>query len=421
MHSPLSPFTRSILANGLTVLFKHVPTAPIVAVYLWVRVGSGLEPPETNGISHFFEHMFFKGTKRRGVGEMDRAVKELGGYNNAFTGLEYTAYYVVVPRDGFAVALDLLIDAVRNSIFDPPEIERERAVILEEINRQEDTPSQKLHTVFLENIFHGIPYERPILGTAESLARIGREDLQRFLQDYYAPDNVTVAVVGDVTEDCALGEIGRATEGWMPSGSPRRPCLVFDPDSPARRQDTSSRIIKRDVRQVYWAAGFPNTGRAASVADNYALDTASTILGSGRSSRLRRRLVEREGIATSVGAWAWPLSGAGVFCIEAEFPPSNSERILEEVIEEVQSLRDERVDEDELRKAKTILKADYAFSNETNSDLGSTLGRYETLGMLEEAMLYGRRIDSVTPEGLREAMSRLCPLNNMTVCALQPR
>lgn len=421
MHSPLSPFSRSILSNGLTVLFKHVPTSPIVAVYLWVRVGSGLEPPGTNGISHFFEHMFFKGTKRRGVGEMDRAVKELGGYNNAFTGVEYTAYYVVVPRDGFTVAIDLLMDAARNSVFDPAEIERERAVILEEINRQEDTPSQKLHTVFLESIFHGIPYERPILGTAESLARIGREDFQRFLQDYYAPDNVAVAVVGDVTEDCALEEIGHATEGWTPNGSPRRPCFSFDPDTAARRQDTLSRTIERDVRQVYWAAGFPNAGRAASVEDNYALDTASTILGSGRSSRLRRRLVEREGIATSVGAWAWPLSMAGVFCIEAEFPPLNSERILEAVIEEVQSLRDDTVGEDELQKAKTILKADYAFSNETNSDIGSTLGRYETLGILDEAMLYGRRIDDVTSEGLREAMSRLCPPGNLTVCTLRPR
>jgi zinc protease len=413
--SPLSPFSRSVLPNGLTVLIKEVTTTPIVAVYFWVRVGSGYEPPELNGISHFFEHMFFKGTEKRRVGEMDRVVKELGGYNNAFTGLEYTAYYVVVPREGFSVAFDLLLDAMRHSVFDPEEIERERQVILEEINRQEDTPLSKLHTTFLEEIFRGIPYERPTLGTPESLGRIGRDEFLAFLQDYYTPNNVAIAVAGDVEKDRVLREITEATLDWQPRGIQRHPNFTFHYGT------SRERIIERDLKQVYWVLGFPNLGRMGAVEDVYALDVASTILGGGRSSRLRQRLVEREGIAISVGAWAWPLDRAGIFGIEAEFPEVHHDRVREEVFEEIERMRRHPVDPVEVQKAQTMLKAEYAYANETDSDIAGTLGRHETLDILDEAIRYNERIDRVTPEQIQDAMTRLCTPETATVCALRPK
>lgn len=396
-------------------MMKEVTATPIVAVYFWVRVGSGYEPSGLNGISHFFEHMFFKGTERRGVGEMDRAVKELGGYNNAFTGLEYTAYYVVVPREGFSVAFDLLLDALRHSVFDPEEIERERQVILEEINRQEDAPPQKLQMIFLEEIFRGIPYERPILGTPESLHRIGRNEFSTFLRDYYTPDNVVVAIAGDVEQDRILREITEATVNWQPHETRRHPDFAFQPGAPCER------LIERDVKQVYWALGFPNLGRAGVIEDIYALDVASTILGAGRSSRLRQRLIEKEGIAVSIGAWAWPLDLAGIFGIEAEFPETNHARVHEEVFEEVERMRQHMVDPVEVQKAKTMLKAEYAYANETGSDIAGTLGRHEILDILDEAILYNERIEGVTPEQIQDAMARLCNPETATICALKPR
>ncbi|MBI4530059.1 MAG: insulinase family protein [Candidatus Latescibacteria bacterium] len=413
--SPLSPFSRSVLPNGLTVLIKEVTTTPIVAVYFWVRVGSGYEPPELNGISHFFEHMFFKGTEKRRVGEMDRIVKELGGYNNAFTGLEYTAYYVVVPREGFSVAFDLLLDAMRHSVVDPEEIERERQVILEEINRQEDTPLSKLHTTFLEEIFRGIPYERPILGTQESLGRIGRDEFLAFLHDYYTPNNVTIAIVGDLKKDRVLREITEATLDWRPKGTQRHLDFAFLPGV------SHERVVERDLKQVYWVLGFPNLGRIGAIEDVYVLDVASTILGGGRSSRLRQRLVEREGIAISAGAWAWPLDRAGIFGIEAEFPEAHHDRVCEEVFEEVERMRQHPVDPVEVQKARTMLKAEYAYANETDSDIAGTLGRYETLDILDEAIRYNERIDLVTPEQIQDAMTRLCNPETATVCVLRPK
>ena len=142
--SPLLPYTMKKLSNGLTVIVKEVHTSPIVAVHFWCKTGSVNEEGFPAGISHFFEHMFFKGTEKMGVGEMDRIVKSLGGYNNAFTSKEYTGYYIVVPSENFSVAFDILLDAIRNSVFDPEEIERERAVIYEEINRSEDLPESCL-------------------------------------------------------------------------------------------------------------------------------------------------------------------------------------------------------------------------------------------------------------------------------------
>jgi len=153
----LHPFTQKVLSNGLTVFVKEVHETPIVAVYFWARTGSANEPVEINGIAHFFEHMFFKGTEKRGVGEMERAIKALGGHNNAFTGMEYTAYYVVVPSEHFATAFDILYDAMVHSVFDAEEIEKERQVVVEEIHRRDDSPEERLSTVFLNTIFDGTP------------------------------------------------------------------------------------------------------------------------------------------------------------------------------------------------------------------------------------------------------------------------
>ena len=143
--SPIEPFTKTTLENGLDVIVKEVHSAPIVAVYLWCNTGSINESDHEHGISHFYEHMFFKGTEKRGVGEIDRAIKSLGGYNNAFTSKEYTAYYVVLPAENFSLAVDVLVDAIQNPSFPEEEIKKEQGVIKEEINRKEDNPSGKLY------------------------------------------------------------------------------------------------------------------------------------------------------------------------------------------------------------------------------------------------------------------------------------
>lgn len=417
MRSPLYPFRKEVLPNGLTVIAKRVATTPIVAVYLWVRAGVVCEPPEINGISHFFEHMFFKGTERRGVGEMDRAIKSLGGYNNAFTGFEYTAYYAVVPTEGFITALDVLYDATVHSRFDPQEIERERQVIREEIRRHEDNPRSKLFTEFLGTMFRDLPYGRPILGTEASLSRIRREDFLAYLNDFYAPDTTTAVIVGAVEEGRALEAVAAVTEGW---GRPAKRRLSWPDVAYEMQSDVRARTVEKGVNLGYWALGFPTLGRSL-MEDLYALDVATTILGSGRSSRLHRRLVEEMKIASSVGAWVWPFERAGVLGIDAEFLPARCEEVQAAALAEVERMGREAVRPEELEKARRMLLSDFAYANETNANIASTLGRYQTVSSLEEALRYGDRIRAVTAEDVRRVMGEYGRREASTVAYVKPK
>ncbi|OPX25903.1 MAG: hypothetical protein B1H02_00195 [Candidatus Latescibacteria bacterium 4484_107] len=412
----LHPFTRKVLPNGLTVYVKEVHETPIVAVYFWARTGSANEPEEINGIAHFFEHMFFKGTEKRGVGEMDRAIKALGGHNNAFTAMETTAYYVVVPSEHFATAFDILYDAMGHSVFDPEEIEKERQVVVEEIRRRDDSPEDRLITVFLNTIFEGTPYARPVLGTVESLNRIDREAFVRTLHDFYVPNNVTVVVVGDVRTDPVLARIEQTTQAWEPNSSVPDRCasISFVPQTTVR-----TREMEMDVHQLYWMMGFPNMGRL-DLLDMYVLDVASTILGGGRSSRLYRRLVEQEGLVTSVHAWVLSLTRAGIFAVEAHFPIEHRARVEKIVFEEIERMKRETVCSGELERAKTMLITDFAYSNETDADLGETIGHYATIAAVEEAVTYPDRIRAVTEEDVRKAFERYCDFGAYTLCAIKP-
>lgn len=415
--SSLAPFHKKVLDNGLTVIVKEIHNTPIAAVYFWVNTGSVSEDLEIKGISHFFEHMFFKGTERRKVGEMDRIIKGLGGYNNAFTSIEYTGYYVVVPSGNFSTAFDILLDALTNSVFDPKEVDREREVVKREIDRREDIPLNKLHKEFRAEIFKGTPYAQPVLGSKETLERIDRQKFLKYMHDFYVPNNMTVVVVGDVDTEEIIAEIEEASADFQPDPTveSRLAKFTFLP-----QEEIREKTFEKDVRQTYILLGFPNYGRT-NMEEVYILDVASTILGEGRSSRLYQRLLEKEGLVTSISAWIWPLKEAGVFAVKAVSAPENFERVKAEILEEIGKMREELVSERELKRAKTMLKADFAFSNETDAAIAATLGRYETIARAEDALIYVREIEEVTAEDIKRVMSKYCREDNYTLCAIVPR
>ncbi len=282
--SPLEPFTKITLENGLEVIVKEVHTAPIVAVYLWCNTGSVNETEHEQGISHFYEHMFFKGTEKRGVGEIDLAIKSLGGYNNAFTSKEYTAYYVVLPSKNFTLAADVLVDAIRNSAFPPEEIEKEMGVIKEEINRKDDDPTGALYEEMFKLMFPGTPYAHPVLGSKESVSGITREDFRAYLAKYYVPNNMTAVVVGDIKTDDAIAEIRRLTDGWR--SDPRVAERIQDIRVP-RREGIKGFQMAKDVGMAYVMLAFQTDG-LSDIGQSMALDVASSVLGEGQSSRLLR-------------------------------------------------------------------------------------------------------------------------------------
>ncbi|MFC1511974.1 M16 family metallopeptidase [Candidatus Latescibacterota bacterium] len=395
--SAIAPFTIQTLPNGLDVIVKEAHAAPIVAVYLWCKTGSVNETPREEGISHFYEHMFFKGTEKRGVGEIDRAIKSLGGYNNAFTSKEYTAYYVVLPSENFTLAADVLVDAIRNPLFPADEIEKERGVIKEEINRKEDDPTGTLYEELFAAMFPYTPYAHPVLGTKESAEQITREDFANYLAKFYIPNNLTAVVVGDVDTKVAVAELERLTTGWESDpGVAGRKASFTVPDY----EGVGEFSLEMDVNMSYVMLAFRTSGYGDE-RENATLDAVSSVMGEGRSSRLYRRIIEEERIASSVQAFIYPLTRTGLFIIMGTMEPEMVPRFREVVLEEIGKLRNQAIPADELNKVKTMLRADFQFANETDADIAMTLGHYHTLGRLDEVTEYERSINAVTIDEIR--------------------
>jgi len=396
--NPLIPYTKKRLPNGLTLVHKDVDTAPIVAIDIWVHTGAIHDPEPHNGLSHFFEHMFFKGTERNGVGEMDRIITSLGGYNNAGTSLDYTHYFVVLPSLGWKAALDVLLDSIQNPLFDPEEIERERSVIVEEIKRHEDNPWSKIYDEFTKTAFANCSYRNSVLGTAKSLETISRETFFDYLRSRYHPENITLSVVGDVRLEEIEETIIERSEKQA-----AQPFQEIDQTWETIVQPAET-VIERDVNQSYLLIGYP-TPRVFGTPDEYALDLLSMILGEGRSSRLYRRLHDELGIVSSVSCTAWTLKYAALFLIEAVTEPSKLEQVEREVQNELERIR-ESIAPEELEKVKSMTRADYAFSNEKVVSIAHTYGYSQATTNIDHAIHYIENIEAVTLDRIEAAFDR---------------
>lgn len=397
--SSLAPFHRTQLESGVTLLVREMPHASAASVSIWCRTGSAHEPPDRCGVSHFLEHMYFKGTERFGPGEMDRVIKGLGGYNNAATSVEYTNYLASVPADNYSLALEVLADALLHSRFDPAEIERERQVILEEIGRKEDNPQAKLFVEFQSDLGDSTPYGRPILGTPESLAAIDQEAFHAYLRERYTAPNLCLVVAGRVDR----GEVAARAEAALagvPAGSPNQ-VAPFAWPAVARRE----RRIGKDIQHAYLLAGFRTPG-LTDLEQSFALEMTSAILGGGRSSRLVRRLREELGIVSAVSAWTWDLSRGGMLAVSAGFEPDREAQVRDEIEAALARLARDLVGQEELERARTVSSSEFHFSTETPGDVSSTLGHFHVATAAEDALEYIPRLRRVNAEELREAARR---------------
>jgi len=412
--NPLETYRQERLPCGVTLIHKEVRSVPIVAIDIWISVGAALDPEPYIGLSHFYEHMFFKGTERMGVGEMDRAIKLLGGYNNAATAWDYTHYYVVVPSPGWRRACEVLIDAVRFPSFDPTEIESERQVIYEEIKRHEDTPWSKFYQDYNALAFARCPYRRQILGTFETLSRIDRDVLQNFLRTFYVPDNISVVVVGDVSIAELHEQIQSCFDG-IPSVSPPADNAPFDRiDSPQCLE------LRMEVNQSYLLLGYP-TPSLVGTRDEAILDLASVLLGEGRSSRLHALLKEELGLVSSVSVSLWSQAKAGLFIVEAVSDPVNLGEVQKRIHDELHSLVQSAPDEEELRRIKHIALADYAFSNETVSAMAHTYGSSHILADIDYMVRYPETIRSIDAQEISDRLNHYLQENLLCVGQLLPR
>ena len=413
MPDPKASTLHQILPNGLTILLRESRRAPVVELQIWAGVGSADERPGEEGLAHFHEHMLFKGTNRRGVGEVAGDIEGLGGHINAYTSFDQTVYHATLPAASWKDGLDVLVDAVRFSTFDDAEVAREREVVLEEIRRSDDTPGHVLGDLAFRESFRTHPYGAPILGPASNVGRFERPQVRRFFERWYTPDNLMVVAVGDFDRQEVAQEIEAlfrdAQRGDATRTRPQEPPMEGLRVAVLRRPFEGHRV------DLSWPAASFREPAAIH------LDLLAYVLGECESSRLIQRVRETEGLVDRIDAGAYTPLDRGLFSIGFE---TDAERLLEataRVVEETDRLRRERVSEAELERARVNFLASEQFERESVSGLASRVGSYESMG---EGWQYEgealERLRSATPDDLRAAAEHYLDPKGLTLAALLP-
>jgi zinc protease len=403
---------REVLPNGLTLLVQPDHSAPVVSVVTHVKAGFFDEPDRWTGISHVLEHMFFKGTGRRGVGAIARETKAAGGYLNAGTGYDHTSYFTVLPASGLAAALDIQSDALRNSVIDPDELARELKVIIQEAKRKRDTPGAVAQETLHEIMFDRHRIRRWRIGTEEQLARLTRDDLWSYYRSRYVPERTIVAITGSLDPDQALELARSAYTDWPAAAS----ALDASPEEPPRRE-IRARTLRGDVTHAELVLGW----RAVPPLhpDAPALDLAAAVLGLGRGSWLYRSLRE-EGVVTSVSAHNYAPTELGVFSVGADLEPEKLTLAIERIAENVSRLALLGPGPDELDRARTLLLARWARQLESMEGKGSALAAAEAV---EDVSFLDREyeaLSSVGPDEVRAAAATYLQPDNVSAVAYLP-
>lgn len=357
----------STLPNNLRVVTTEVPTAQSVSVNLFVGVGSRGETPRTNGVSHYMEHLLFKGTERRPDAiQIAELIEGAGGVLNAYTSKELTCYWNQVPFDRLALAMDVLADMYQHSLLDEKEIERERTVVQQEIRRAHDQPGAWASELLSRATFGDQPIGWPIAGTLETVEAMGRDDFAQHVATYYTPSNTVLSIAGNTTHEAVMQ---LAAEHFGPVADKATPT-----PPPAVEQLPEERMVveKREIAQCNMAIAM--YGLARLDPDRYALQIMNTVLGRGMSSRLFREVREKRGLAYSVGSGASRYSDIGTVGVSAGVTLENLEEATQVIRDELFKLRDEQVSPEELEKARDFSTGNFRLGLESTMALAQRAG-----------------------------------------------
>jgi zinc protease len=385
---------RTVLPNGLTLLAQRDASAPAVSVVTHVKAGFFDEPDRWVGVSHVLEHMFFKGTPTRGPGVVARETKGLGGYLNAHTAYDHTAYFAVLPPEGLAQALAIQSDALRNSLIDADELRRELQVIIEEAKRKKDSPSAVAAETLNEVMFDRHRIRRWRIGSIEQLERYTRDDIAGYYHSRYVPDRVIVSIVGDVDPDEALALAAPCYEDWAPA-----PGAVDPSPGELPHHGVRTRTLRGDVSQAELVLGW--RGVPALDPDNVPLDVAAAVLASGRGSWLYQQLRET-GTVTGVGAYHYSPTEIGVFSAGADLPPDRVGQALEGMSHAIHRLSQQGPDAPDMERARALLKYQWSRRMESMEGRAMALAAAEALGTTDLLDDDYQRLESVTADEVRE-------------------
>jgi predicted Zn-dependent peptidase len=360
-------YQKTVLENGIKVITEEIPYLKSASIGIWVITGSRDEEPRENGISHFIEHLMFKGTERRTAFEIAREIDSVGGTLNAFTGREYTCFYAKVIDKNLPLAIDLLSDIFLHSSMDPKDVEKERMVILQEIKMVEDTPDDYVHDLFNRACWGDHPLGFPIFGTTELVQSFTRDQLYQYFRENYQPERIVICAAGNLKHHEVVEWI-QPTFGRIPKSEKikerRRPNSM-----------SSVQLLKRDLEQVHFCLG--TKGLQYNHSQRFASYALNTILGGGMSSRLFQEVRENRGLAYSVYSYLPTYIDSGLFVVYAGTSEKSFQEVIELILQEFKHLKKDPFRNRELETAKEQLKGNLLLSLESSDNLMTRLAKNE--------------------------------------------
>ena len=401
------------LDNGQTVVIKQVKTNPIVTMDTWIKTGSINENDKNNGVSHFLEHLFFKGTTNHAPGEFDKILENKGGVTNAATSKDFTHYYITIPSKYFDLALEMHSDMLLHPLIPRKELEKERKVVIEEIAKDENSPNNLVYENLINMLYKTHPYKRKVIGTKEIISTIHREEILDYYNKFYNPSNMVTVIIGDVDPQVALEKVKQDFNAEY-----KKPIKVSYPqEKPLTKQ--TKKIAYSDTQSGYMLIGY--RGVKLDAKDSYALDVLATILGEGRSSVFYQTIKEQKQLAYSIGAANTGFKDDGIFYISANFTPDKLPKLETTIFEEVSNIQKNGVTKEQLQLAKNLIERDTYYARESISNIAGEIGY--VMVTTDNIKYYDTYIDNiklVSAEDVKRVANKYLDSNKCAISIVLP-
>lgn len=406
-------YQKTTLDNRLRIITSTMPHTRSVCISIFIGTGSRYETDPEAGVSHFIEHLLFKGTQKQATAkDISVAIEGIGGILNGGTDKELTLYWCTVPQPHFHLALDVLTDMLLHSRFDSQDIEKERQIIIEEINMSKDSPSQQVNMLIDELLWPGHPLGRDIAGNKESISAITREAMLNYLNSQYLPGNTVVAIAGNIEHQEAVTAVAQAMANWV-DHQPHRGYSAYEP-----KQEHRVHIEKKDSEQTHLCLALP--GLPLLHPQRFTLDLLNVILGEGMSSRLFTEIRDKLGLAYSIHSYSEHFLDSGSITIYAGTQPKNLETIIKAILEQLHQLK-EVVPESELSKAKELAKGRMILRMENSHNVATWMGGQEILlGRILSIDQVTSIIDAITAEELNQLAQEIIVGEQLRLAVVGP-
>lgn len=403
-------FKKILLDNGLRLVYEKISYVRSVSVGIWVGTGSRNESVKNNGISHFIEHMLFKGTANRSAKEIAECIDAIGGQINAFTGKECTCYYTKTLDTHLGISLDILSDMLFNSRFAGNDIKIEKKVVVEEIGMYEDTPEELVHDIFSEMVWSGNSLGYPILGTQDCIDGFNKKMINQYMEDNYTPYNTVISVAGNFDEDRLIEDVKKYFGNWSRTGE--------NPRKYQTAQYRTDKVIReKDTEQVHLCMGFEGIENGDDRV--YSLLALNNIFGGGMSSWLFQKIREEKGLVYSIYSYPSTYKTAGLFMIYAGMNPEYLQTVIDLTKKEIDLLIKKGITKDELDKSKEQLKGNYILGLESTNSRMNSIGKSELmLGRINTPEEVLQKMDRITIDNIREVIDMIFRYDKLSMSAV---